>query len=160
MKRDYRSGTRHHHPETDIVVAIRRMIVVTIDRARIHMIVEPRAAPQVRYGEPHSSRCRDSITAGSFMCKNEKKSERLTALRGLALRACASRTAPSSVQRGTRHHQPDTDKAEANRRMIEVTKDRARIHKIVEPRAAPQDATFSRPQILFTRILLRIVVIV
>jgi hypothetical protein len=58
----WRSGTNNHRqPKTDIVVAVERIVDVAIDGARIDMIVEPRAAPQVRRREPHSLHCPRSI---------------------------------------------------------------------------------------------------
>ncbi len=54
IEEGWRSGTTTQHPETDIVVTVGGMIVVTIDGARIVLIVDPRAAPQVRRSEPHS----------------------------------------------------------------------------------------------------------
>src|SRR5262249_40953990 len=57
MKRDGGVG-RNHYPKTDIVVTVRGMIVdVTIHGPGVVLIVDPRAAPQVRRSEPHSLRC-------------------------------------------------------------------------------------------------------
>ena len=69
-----RSGTHHYHyPKTDVVVTIVRMIVVTIDSPRVVMIVDPRAAPQVRRSEPHSLRCEGIIHGRSKIGKFLKR---------------------------------------------------------------------------------------
>ncbi len=39
-------GTTHYHPKTVVVVAVVRMVVVTIGRARVVTVVAPRAAAQ------------------------------------------------------------------------------------------------------------------
>ena len=55
IEEGWRSGTQHDNTKTDIVVTVAGIVVVTIDGARVHLIVDPRAAPQVRRSEPHSS---------------------------------------------------------------------------------------------------------
>jgi hypothetical protein len=50
-----------HRPKTDIVVAVERIVDVAVDGARIDMIVQPRAATQVRRREPRSLRCPRNI---------------------------------------------------------------------------------------------------
>ncbi len=45
-KKEMRCGTNTQHPKTDIVVAIVRIVVVTVSRARIVLIVDPRPAAQ------------------------------------------------------------------------------------------------------------------
>ena len=52
IEEGWRSGTKHHNTETDIVVTVAGIVVVTIEGARIVLIVDPRAAPQVRRSEP------------------------------------------------------------------------------------------------------------
>ena len=68
-----RSGTRRNHPKTDIVVTVRRMIVVTIHGPRVHLIVEPRPAPQVRRRKPHNfGNCSGILATRSGLSKFEK----------------------------------------------------------------------------------------
>ncbi len=96
----WRSGTKHNHTKTDIVVTVRRMIVVTIDGTRVVLIVVPRAATQVRRSEPHSLPLPRQHNRPARNVKNPKKnSMRLTAQKGLVLRTCARAHRPRKVIR-------------------------------------------------------------
>ena len=72
MKRDERSGTTIHDPKTDIVVAVAGMIVVTIHGPRVHLIVDPRAAPQVRRSKPHKLPCARYLSGKLLRCQKAK----------------------------------------------------------------------------------------
>src|SRR5262249_48124395 len=136
-----------YNSKTDIVVAVGGMIVdVPIHGPRVVLIVDPRAAPQARRSEPSSLRCAYHYI---FMAPKTKK-----ILSACGARGCATRYSPPSEsreRRGTQHHhnsKTDIEVADGGR-SVEAPSHGPREDLIVEPRAAPPDAAFIRPQILF-----------